>query len=199
MPRVRAAGWLGPPGGAGLGRTAVRLFTLLFEALVLALCQQMTFTGVARLVNLSLHRVMAICSHYVEQAVAEADFSEVRSLAHRRDLPRPRHDYVTLAADAQAAGGHLRHRRARCRDHQGAGRRPSSAWRRSPRRRVGEHRYVAGLHQGVGDSLSPTPALPGQFHRWRTFDGPRPDALPRADRSAAQGTALDAAQGSPGR
>jgi transposase len=41
----------------------------------------MTFTGVARLVNLSLHRVMALYSHYVEQAVAEADFSEVRSLA----------------------------------------------------------------------------------------------------------------------
>ena len=55
-------------------------FTLLFEALVLAPARQMTFPGVARLVNLSLHRVMAICSHYVEQAVAEADFSEVRSL-----------------------------------------------------------------------------------------------------------------------
>lgn len=76
-------------------------FTLLFEALVLALAQQMTFTGVARLVNLSLHRVMAICSHYVEQAVAEADFSEVRSLAIDETARARGHDYVTLAADAE--------------------------------------------------------------------------------------------------
>lgn len=76
-------------------------FTLLFEALVLALAQQMTFTGVARLVNLSLHRVMAICSHYVEQAVAEADFSEVRSLAIDETARARGHDYVTLAADAK--------------------------------------------------------------------------------------------------
>mgnify|MGYP001562733011 CR=1 FL=1 len=77
-------------------------FTLLFEALVLALCQQMTFTGVARLVNLSPHRVMAICSHYVEQAVAQADFSEVVSLLAIDETARARgHDYVTLAADAK--------------------------------------------------------------------------------------------------
>src|SRR3972149_297160 len=69
-------------------------FTLLFEALVLALCQQMTFTGVARLVNLSLHRVMAICSLCAEQAVAEVDFSEGRG-------PEP---IEALAADLQAHG-----------------------------------------------------------------------------------------------
>ena len=76
-------------------------FTLLFEALVLALAQQMTFTGVARLVNLSLHRVMAICSRYVEQAVAQADCSEVRSLAIDETSRARGHDYVTLAADAE--------------------------------------------------------------------------------------------------
>ncbi|MGF6964621.1 transposase [Paraburkholderia sp. WC7.3g] len=36
-------------------------FTLLFEALVLTLCREMTFAAVARLVNLSWHRVKAIC------------------------------------------------------------------------------------------------------------------------------------------
>lgn len=56
-------------------------FTLLFEALVRALCQEMTFTGVAKLVNLSVHRVMAICSRYVDLALAQADFSEVKDLA----------------------------------------------------------------------------------------------------------------------
>jgi transposase len=76
-------------------------FTLLFEALVLALCQQMTFSGVARLVNLSLHRVMAICAHYVERALAQADFSEVRQLAIDETSRARGHDYVTLAADAE--------------------------------------------------------------------------------------------------
>lgn len=36
-------------------------FTLLFEALVLLLCQQMPFRGVARLVNLSPYQAQAIC------------------------------------------------------------------------------------------------------------------------------------------
>ena len=48
-------------------------FTLLFEALVLALAQQMTFAAVARVVHESWHRVHAICSRYVDLAVAEAD------------------------------------------------------------------------------------------------------------------------------
>jgi transposase len=39
-------------------------FTLLFEALVLALAQQMPFAAVARLVSESWHRVHAICSRY---------------------------------------------------------------------------------------------------------------------------------------
>jgi len=75
-------------------------FTLLFEALVLALCREMTFTGVARLVNLSAYRVMAICSCYVDQAVAQADYSEVKHLAIDETSRARGHDYVTLAADA---------------------------------------------------------------------------------------------------
>ena len=45
-------------------------FTLLFEALVLLLCQQMPFRGVARLVNLSPYQAQAICRVYVDLAVA---------------------------------------------------------------------------------------------------------------------------------
>lgn len=41
-------------------------FTLLFEALVLTLCQQMTFAAVARLIGESWHRVAAICERYAE-------------------------------------------------------------------------------------------------------------------------------------
>jgi transposase len=54
-------------------------FTLLFEALVLAMAQQMTFAAVARLVNASWHRVHAICSRYVGLAVAEARWSQWQS------------------------------------------------------------------------------------------------------------------------
>lgn len=75
-------------------------FTLLFEALVLALCREMTFTGVARVVNLSTYRVMAICSCYVDQAVAQADYAEIKHLAIDETSRARGHDYVTLAADA---------------------------------------------------------------------------------------------------
>ncbi len=75
-------------------------FTLLFEALVLALAREMTFSAVARLVNLSLHRVMAICEHYVEQALAQSDFSPVRHLAIDETSRARGHDYLTLVADA---------------------------------------------------------------------------------------------------
>ena len=45
-------------------------FTLLFEALVLAMAQQMTFAAVAELTGVSWHRVHAICSRYVDLALA---------------------------------------------------------------------------------------------------------------------------------
>ena len=50
-------------------------FTLLFEALVMALCREMPFAAVARVVNLSWHRVAAICKRYVDLALDQADFS----------------------------------------------------------------------------------------------------------------------------
>src|ERR1700758_461211 len=75
-------------------------FTLLFEALVLAMAQQMTFAAVARLVNESWHRVHAICSRYVDLAVAEADLSPVTAVAIDETACRRGHDYLTIAADA---------------------------------------------------------------------------------------------------
>lgn len=76
-------------------------FTLLFEALVLAMCQQMPFAAVARLVGESWHRVHAICSRYVEMAVAEADLSEMRAAAIDETSYRRGHHYLTLAADPE--------------------------------------------------------------------------------------------------
>ena len=75
-------------------------FTLLFEALVLMLCQQMTFAAAARLVGESRHRVAALCERYVDLALAQADFSAVHELAIDETSRARGHDYITLAADA---------------------------------------------------------------------------------------------------
>jgi transposase len=76
-------------------------FTLLFEALVLMLCQQMTFTGAARLVGESRHRVAAICERYVALALDQADYSAVHELAIDETSRARGHDYISLAADAR--------------------------------------------------------------------------------------------------
>jgi transposase len=75
-------------------------FTLLFEALVLMLCQQMTFAAAARLVGESRHRVAAICERYVELALAQTDLSGVQQIAIDETSRARGHDYITLAADA---------------------------------------------------------------------------------------------------
>lgn len=75
-------------------------FTLLFEALVLMLCQQMTFAAAARLVGESRHRVATICERYVELVLAQTDLSAVRELAIEETSRARGHDYITLAADA---------------------------------------------------------------------------------------------------
>ena len=74
-------------------------FTLLFEALVLAMAQQMTFSAVAKLVDESWHRIHAICSRYVNLALAEADLSAVTAAAIDETSCRRGHNYLTIAAD----------------------------------------------------------------------------------------------------
>ena len=99
VPRVRlpdgAVRQIEPPWAGKLSG-----FTLLFEALVLMLCQQMTFAAAARLVGESRHRVATICERYVELALAQADFSAVHELAIDETSRARGHDYITLAADA---------------------------------------------------------------------------------------------------
>jgi transposase len=99
VPRVRlpdgAVRQIEPPWAGKLSG-----FTLLFEALVLMLCQQMTFAAAARLVGESRHRVATLCERYVELALAQADFSEVHELAIDETSRARGHDYITLAADA---------------------------------------------------------------------------------------------------
>ncbi len=75
-------------------------FTLLFEAFVLLLARETTFTGAARISGLSIHRVMSLCERYVDEAVSTADFSEVHRLAIDETSRAKGHDYVSLFADA---------------------------------------------------------------------------------------------------
>ena len=75
-------------------------FTLLFEALIMAMCREMTFAAVSRLVGLSWHQVVAICKRYVELGLEQADFSEVTRLAADETSKAKGHDYITLVADA---------------------------------------------------------------------------------------------------
>jgi transposase len=76
-------------------------FTLLFEAFVLIFARAMTFTDVAELLNISVHRVQAICDKYVDEAVKHSDFSEVKAVAIDETSRARGHDYVTLVADAE--------------------------------------------------------------------------------------------------
>ena len=77
-------------------------FTLLFEALVLMLAQQMPFAAVARIVGESAYRVLALCERYVQIAGGLADYSQVQALAIDETSRARGHAYVTLAADADA-------------------------------------------------------------------------------------------------
>ena len=75
-------------------------FTLLFEAFILMLAKQMPFAAVARIVGESEHRVLAVCTRYVDIALGLADFSDVKALAIDETSRAHGHDYVTLTADA---------------------------------------------------------------------------------------------------
>ena len=75
-------------------------FTLLFEALIMAMCREMTFAAVSRLVGLSWHQVVAICKRSVALGLEQADFSEVKRLAADETSRARGHDYITLVADA---------------------------------------------------------------------------------------------------
>lgn len=75
-------------------------FTLLFEALILMLAQQMPFRAVGRIVGESEYRVLAVCRRYVHIAGGLADYSDVSSVAIDETSRARGHQYVTIAADA---------------------------------------------------------------------------------------------------
>jgi transposase len=74
-------------------------FTLLFEALVMALAKQMPVAALAGLVGEHDTRIWRIVHHYVDAARARQDLSEVSRLGVDETSFRRGQDYVTVFAD----------------------------------------------------------------------------------------------------
>ena len=78
-------------------------FTLLFEALLMELISAMPVKAVAELVGEHDTRLWRVVHHYVEQARARTDLSEVRRVAVDETASRRGHNYITLFADVDQA------------------------------------------------------------------------------------------------
>jgi transposase len=74
-------------------------FTLLFEALVMAMVQAMPVAVVARMIDEWDTRLRRIIHHYVERARDRADHSDVTSVAFDETASRRGHNYVSLFVD----------------------------------------------------------------------------------------------------
>jgi len=74
-------------------------FTLLFEAMVMAMVSAMPVRTVARMIGEHDTRLWRVVHHYVEQARARMNVSGVTKLAIDETAARRGHDYVTLFVD----------------------------------------------------------------------------------------------------
>ncbi|WP_009961995.1 ISL3-like element ISVsp17 family transposase [Verrucomicrobium spinosum] len=80
-------------------------FTLMFEALVMALSREMPVSAVAGLVGETDTRLWRVVHHYVGQAHASQDWSEVHVLAIDETATRKGHRYATVAVDLRPETG----------------------------------------------------------------------------------------------
>ncbi len=98
VPRVRCA-------RCGIKKVAVPWaragsgFTLLFEALVMALVPAMPVNAVARQLGAHDTRLWRVLHHYVEQARASTDASDATRVAIDETAARRGHDYITLLVE----------------------------------------------------------------------------------------------------
>ena len=102
MPRVRCT----KCGVKQIGVPCARVgsdFTLLFEALVMAMLPTMPVNAVARQVGEHDTRLWRVLHHYVEQSLADSDASAVTRVAIYETAARRGHDYITLFVDIDQA------------------------------------------------------------------------------------------------
>lgn len=76
-------------------------FTLLFESLIMAMVKQMPVLAVARIVGETDQRLWRVLNHYVGEALAKADFSEVREVGVDETASKRGHNYVSFFVDLQ--------------------------------------------------------------------------------------------------
>jgi transposase len=74
-------------------------FTLLFEALVMAMAPHMSVAAMARIVGEHDTRLWRVIHHYVDTARAERDDSNVRQVGIDETSSRRGHDYISLFVD----------------------------------------------------------------------------------------------------
>ena len=74
-------------------------FTLLFEALLMALMREMPVKAVARIVGEHDTRLWRLVDHHVEEARQRVDMSEVKAIAVDETAARRGQDYVSLFMD----------------------------------------------------------------------------------------------------
>ncbi len=77
-------------------------FTLLFEALVMAMVREMPVLTVSRLVRETDQRLWRVLDHYVAKARKAVGMSEVHSVGVDETRSRRGHDYITLIVDLEA-------------------------------------------------------------------------------------------------
>jgi transposase len=93
--RLVAVPWARPRSG----------FTLLFEALVMAMVKEMPVATLAGLVGETDMRVWRIVHHYVDRAVDAQDLADVERVGLDETSSRRGHDYVTVFADLDQRRG----------------------------------------------------------------------------------------------
>jgi len=74
-------------------------FTLLFEALLLQLSSNMPVNKVSKLTGISNYRIWELLKRYVNNTLAEADYSLVKVVGVDETSSRKGHNYVTLFVD----------------------------------------------------------------------------------------------------
>ena len=135
-------------------------FTLLFEALVMTMVSAMPVKAVARMVGEHDTRLWRVVHHYVDQARARADASDVTRVAIDETAARRGHDYITLFVDIDQARV-LFATEGKDADTVAAFADDLTAHRRRARGdQRGLHRHEPGLHQGRRRAACPRPPSP---------------------------------------
>jgi len=93
------------PKGCGIKKITVpwarpgTSFTLLFEALIMALVREMPVAAVAELIGEHDTRLWRIVHHYVDEARSNLDFSQVSRIGVDETSSRKGHNYISLFFD----------------------------------------------------------------------------------------------------